>query len=202
MSATNSKHQFARLNLLPLEDRTTPAAFMVTNLNAAGPGSFAQAILNANANPGPDSIAFNTALFGTAQALALSSTLPTIAGPTAIVGPGSNLLTLISAPVTTPFTALNLGAGQNASISGMTVLGNSGLSTFQLGADVRDATGLLTPGGLAAGDFPSANSTDVLGASVMALRFSPDVSFTFGGDSVLNTLDPFNFQGAFGASIP
>ncbi len=40
------------LRLLPLEDRTLPSAFTVTNLADAGPGSLRQAILDANAHPG------------------------------------------------------------------------------------------------------------------------------------------------------
>jgi hypothetical protein len=42
-----------------LEDRTVPSTFTVLNTNDAGPGSFRQAILDANANPGYDTIAFS-----------------------------------------------------------------------------------------------------------------------------------------------
>ena len=37
------------------------ATFTVTNLNELGPGSLAQAILDANANLGPDTIVFDAA---------------------------------------------------------------------------------------------------------------------------------------------
>jgi trimeric autotransporter adhesin len=42
-----------------LEDRTAPATFLVTNANSSGLGSFAQAILDANAQPGTNTIAFD-----------------------------------------------------------------------------------------------------------------------------------------------
>src|SRR5262249_17608199 len=41
-----------------LEDRQLPSTYLVTNTNDAGDGSLRQAILDANANPGPDTIAF------------------------------------------------------------------------------------------------------------------------------------------------
>src|SRR5438093_924204 len=42
-----------------LEDRTAPAVFTVSNVNDSGPGSLRQAILDADAGPGGDTIAFN-----------------------------------------------------------------------------------------------------------------------------------------------
>ena len=42
-----------------LEGRVTPATFTVTATAASGPGTLRQAILDANANPGPYTIAFN-----------------------------------------------------------------------------------------------------------------------------------------------
>jgi hypothetical protein len=47
-----------RPRLESLEDRTTPTTFTVLNTSDSGPDSLRQAILDANANPGFDTIAF------------------------------------------------------------------------------------------------------------------------------------------------
>ncbi len=49
----------SRLEFDLLETRCTPSVFTVTNTADSGAGSLRQAILNANANPGLDTIAFN-----------------------------------------------------------------------------------------------------------------------------------------------
>jgi hypothetical protein len=49
----------ARLLLLPLEQRVTPATFMVSNTADAGTGSLRQAILYANDAAGAAIITFN-----------------------------------------------------------------------------------------------------------------------------------------------
>jgi hypothetical protein len=41
-----------------LEDRTLPSTFTVLNLHDSGPGSLRQAILDANAHPGADTVRF------------------------------------------------------------------------------------------------------------------------------------------------
>lgn len=61
------------LILETLEARTVPAIFLVSNLDDAGIGSFRQALLDANALKGPDSIRFEVA--GT---VTLASDLPAI----------------------------------------------------------------------------------------------------------------------------
>jgi parallel beta-helix repeat protein len=65
-----------------LENRQLLATFTVTNLQSAGAGSFRQAILNANQQPGPDTIDFQVA--GTIKMGKTS--LPTITGPVSIDG--------------------------------------------------------------------------------------------------------------------
>src|SRR5262249_41373982 len=47
-----------RLVLEALEDRTTPSTFTVTTLADSGAGSLRQAVLDANAHPGADTIRF------------------------------------------------------------------------------------------------------------------------------------------------
>lgn len=63
--------------------------FLVTNLADAGLGSLRQAILDANANPGPHTITIT--VNGT---IMLSSSLPTIVESLEIQGPGAGLLTV------------------------------------------------------------------------------------------------------------
>ena len=65
--------------------KSAPATvFMVTNVNNNGPGSLAQAILDANANLGADTITFS---IGTgAQTINLTSALPSVSGPVTIDG--------------------------------------------------------------------------------------------------------------------
>jgi titin len=63
-----------------LEDRTLLSLFWVTNTDDSGPGSFRQAILDANADSGPDVIAFNIGNGGT-QSVAPTSPLPSITNP-------------------------------------------------------------------------------------------------------------------------
>jgi hypothetical protein len=49
----------ARPSLEALEDRCLLAVFTATTVADSGPGSLRQAILDSNANPGADTIAFN-----------------------------------------------------------------------------------------------------------------------------------------------
>ncbi|HTY41409.1 MAG TPA: S-layer homology domain-containing protein [Thermoanaerobaculia bacterium] len=76
------------LGAAPLSAVTT---YLVTNTNASGPGSFAQAILDANANPGADVIQFDIPGSGV-QTILLSGPLPAVTDPLLIDGysqPGS-----------------------------------------------------------------------------------------------------------------
>jgi titin len=69
-----------RPRLEGLEDRTTPTVFMVTNTNDSGAGSLRQAILDSNATPGADSIAFNIPGAGS-HLITVGSALPTVTDP-------------------------------------------------------------------------------------------------------------------------
>src|SRR5947209_12432374 len=48
-----------------LEDRSLPSTFTVMNLHDSGAGSLRQAVLSADAHPGPDVIRFAPGLHGT-----------------------------------------------------------------------------------------------------------------------------------------
>jgi hypothetical protein len=65
-----------------LESRDLLSTFTVTSLRSSGAGSFRQALIAANAHPGPDTIAFKVA--GTVRINGAS--LPAISGPVAIDG--------------------------------------------------------------------------------------------------------------------
>ena len=65
------------------------ATFNVTNTNNSGPGSFRQAVLDANLAPGPDTVSF--AVEGTIR---LTSGAIIVAASLAIEGPGADTLTL------------------------------------------------------------------------------------------------------------
>ena len=70
--------------------------FVVTNTNDSGTGSLRQAILNANANPGLDTITFDIPGTGV-QTISPASALPTITDPVVIDGytqPGASPNTL------------------------------------------------------------------------------------------------------------
>src|SRR6478609_4860976 len=66
-----------------LERRTLLSTFLVTTTADGGAGSLRQAIADANANPGADSINFNIG-GGGAQTIAPLSQLPIISGPTTL----------------------------------------------------------------------------------------------------------------------
>src|SRR5262245_36428232 len=66
----------------------TPITYTVTNLNDSGAGSLRQAVLDANAHPGPDVINFASGLSGT---ITLTSGQLMIFGSVSINGPGSGL---------------------------------------------------------------------------------------------------------------
>jgi hypothetical protein len=65
------------------------ATFNVSTLTDSGPGSLRQAILDANATPGNDTITFSVT--GT---ITLTTNLPDVTDNTAFMGPGTNLLTI------------------------------------------------------------------------------------------------------------
>jgi len=79
----------------PLEITLVPGSEVVTNTNDSGSGSFRQALINANAKPGRDTIAFNIPGSGQHTIAPLTS-LPEITDPVVIDGytqPGSSVNT-------------------------------------------------------------------------------------------------------------
>ena len=79
------------LHALWIGEAARGANFVVSNLNNAGAGSLRQAIIDANAGAGADTITFQAGVAGTIQ---LASALPTIAGDLTLTGPGAASVTV------------------------------------------------------------------------------------------------------------
>jgi hypothetical protein len=75
-SARRSQRRFLP-RLEAMEDRSLPSTFTVLNLADSGEGSLRQAVLDANALPGADTIAFADGLQGTISLTPASSASPT-----------------------------------------------------------------------------------------------------------------------------
>lgn len=101
--------------LLPLQ--AAAATFTVSNLNNSGAASLRQAIQDANAASGPDTITFAAGVMGTIE---LTSPLPFITGTVTITGPGAGVLTV---DVNGTGTGFGSAAGTTVTISGFTVTG-------------------------------------------------------------------------------
>ena len=130
MSGWGRKHQRGTMRrrrvrdllLERMEERLVPAVFGVTSFADSGAGTLRQAILNANANPGPDQIAFNIVTDPVSLFAA-----PQIVDPTAVTqGADGNLWFGVSNPaapgigrmnpngVLLNFYALGVGSQPNA----------------------------------------------------------------------------------------
>lgn len=102
----------------------------------AGTGTLRQAIVDVNANAGPDTINFPAGFAGT---ITLESELPQITQDVTINGTGAGMVTVSGASA---FRVFSIGTGVTASISGLTISnGNappleSGGGIFALGADL------------------------------------------------------------------
>jgi hypothetical protein len=91
-----------RLAVRPLEDRAVPAMFTVTTLADDGPGSLRQAVLDANAHPGADTVRFANSAQGT---ITLASQVP-ITDDLTVRGPGVDKLTVSGGGATRVFAVL------------------------------------------------------------------------------------------------
>lgn len=101
------------LVLEPLEDRTVPTGFLVSNSADSGTGSLRQALLDANYNPGLDSISFASSVHN----ITLSSGELAITESVTLQGSGANKLSISGNDAS---RVLNIHNG-NVSISGLTI---------------------------------------------------------------------------------
>jgi len=112
------------------------ATFTVTNLSDSGPGSLRQAILDANANPGPDVINFTAV--GTINVLTQLPALSDATGGTIIEGtstPGYSgiPLVILSGPGTSSFSGLRIYSADNKIIALQ-------IGSFKYGIEITNST--------------------------------------------------------------
>jgi hypothetical protein len=96
------------------------ATFTVTTTDDRGIGSLSQAITDANASPGADTIEFAP---GTTGTITLIFSLPDITDSLTIIGPGSAALTISNNQLYHAFTIATGGSG-GVTISGLTIDGS------------------------------------------------------------------------------
>jgi hypothetical protein len=157
------------------------ATFTVTNTADAGAGSLRQAILDANANAGLDTIAFAIPGSGV-QTIAVSSSLAVIDDPVildATTQPGYSGQPLVELDmVDSPGYALRISAG-GSTVRGLVIHG--GGSQIQLvtnGGNVieacyigTDATGTIDPGGIGSnGIFMQSSDGNTIGGAAASSR--------------------------------
>ena len=139
----------------------------VTNTNDSGPGSLRQAILNANANPGTDTITFAPGLSGT---IVLTSGELHITDDVTIDGPGANLLTIDGNNASRIF---DVDDGNSATailvaISGLTLTrGNEG--TANGGGAIFNAEDLTLTNSTLSGNSTSISGGGILNSGTMAI---------------------------------
>ena len=147
------------------EVRLLPSTFTVLNPNDSGAGTLRQAILDANAAGGSNSIAFHIAPSGV-QTIALLSALPAVTSPVVLDG------TSEPGYVGMPLVVLN-GAGAGSGAAGLTITaGNSTVQGLVIDSFGGDGIDLFTNGGdliqddyigvNAAGNAAAANGIGVL----------------------------------------
>ncbi|MFN0121248.1 MAG: choice-of-anchor Q domain-containing protein, partial [Blastocatellia bacterium] len=120
----------------PLEAQAT---FTVTNANDSGVGSLRQAILDANAANGADTITFDANFFKTSRTVNLLTALPDISGTLTINGPGVNRLHVRRADTAGNFRIFNIpGGGANVSINNLSI-GNGRTAPGESGGGISSA---------------------------------------------------------------
>src|SRR5690348_2158454 len=130
-----------QLRVASLEDRTTPATFVVTSAADSGTGTLRDAINQANGSAGADTITFDTAgVFAAPQTIDLLTALPNIAAQLTIQGPGALNLTVQRDAAAANFRILTF-LGSELNLSGFTITG--GMSSTGNGGAIQ-AFGTLT----------------------------------------------------------
>jgi hypothetical protein len=123
----------AALALFAVGAGADAATFTVTNTNDAGPGSLRQAILDANALAGADTIAFNIPGAGP-HSIQLLSTLPGVTGPVTIDGytqPGSAANTAVVGTNASLQIEIRPATAFASAVGGLSLLNGSAGSTIR-----------------------------------------------------------------------
>src|SRR5260370_424720 len=158
--------QNRRLAIEILEDRTLPSAFTVLNLADSGAGSLSQAVVDANAQPGADTIRFAGGLHGT---IVLTSGELDITGNLTIEGPGATHLTIsgndasrvfdITAnDATVTIAGLTIAHGRAATAAGIDNAGAT-LTVSHCTLSDNQAVGVLGEGAIGGGIYNEPGAT-------------------------------------------
>src|SRR5262249_28492212 len=208
------RRQHVRLHLEPLEDRTLPSTFLVTNLSDTGNGSLRAEIAAANAHPGGDEIDFAAGLTGV---ITLTSGELLITDSVTINGPGASLLsvsgnnssrvfemtsgldvTINDLTITHGFALdqgggiLNQGSNLNLSpdvVSQNVVLGSSA-TTAARGGGVRSRAGTLTITGCTISGNEALGGTSLRGVAAgggLSTRDAIISNSTFSGNEAIGS---------------
>jgi hypothetical protein len=119
------------LQLIALEHRITPNTYSVSSLADSGANTLRQAILDANAHSGADSITFDPTVFNSAKTITLSSGVLSITDDLTITGPaagvtlkntkaGTHVIDAYLAPTGTKVVLENLTITGGGAASGLT----------------------------------------------------------------------------------
>ncbi|MCU0705657.1 MAG: DUF4214 domain-containing protein [Fimbriiglobus sp.] len=111
-----------RLGLQRLEERDTPATFLVTTTADSGAGSLRDAVAQANATAGADTIIFQAGL-GPVTLTSGQLSITDTTGATTITGPstGTQLVQRSTAAGTPLFRLFNISSGVTASLNNLTI---------------------------------------------------------------------------------
>ncbi|MBD2013333.1 DUF4347 domain-containing protein [Microcoleus sp. FACHB-53] len=126
------------------------ATFSVTNTNDSGAGSLRQAILDANAAAGADTIEFSGSIFtdATPDTINLTSGTLNITGDTTITGTGASNLSIARSSSASNFGIFNI-TGANVNLSSLTVtngVSNLAGGIFYQGAGTLNLTNTVVSG--------------------------------------------------------
>ena len=159
------------------------ATFTVTNTNDSGPGSLRQAILDANANPGTDTVAFNIPGAGP-HAIQPGSALPMITDPVIIDGTtepdfaGVPVIELDGNNAGFAAVGLHITAGSttvralviNRHEASEIILETNGANTIEGCFIGTDVTGTLARGGVTGDGVRIRSANNTIGGTTAAAR--------------------------------
>ncbi len=165
--------------------------YTVTNTNASGPGSLRQAILNANSNPGHDTITFGPGISGT---IVLTASLPAINDDLTIIGLGAEQLTVSGAGA---YRIFYINSGAAVTITRITV--RDGYATDGHAPNNTEGGGIWSAGTLHLDSARIVNNTASEGFGMGGGVYISEGSATLSGTQVFNNAANFIGGGVYAA---